>query len=240
MCGIVQSCIKIALSTHTLCCSVEYELVAQNRFIMCSIDCTGDRTSKNQSPAKKRAKGKCCRKSATHNDIFKTKIWRLQLKRILIFPYSPILSIDRTLGMKIGAVRPQNFPWPCIASLYSSKKFQVESFSFWQVSSKQLLNMRNFVWKLLQEVSKNFSDKKTMMRGMSKNYEISCVLHVPKAQLDTSCSDVATSPTDVDSVDFLPQPHFTSNELVSLNLSMIFFRPNAVFGSDPLLKHFIS
>lgn len=91
---------------------------------------------------------------------------------------------------------------------------------------------------ILQKVSKFFSCEKTLMRGMSKNQEISHALHKAKTQLDTSCIDVALSPIDVESIAFLPQLHFMTNDIVFSNLSIIFFKPSAVFGTDPLFKHF--
>ncbi|GBL67684.1 hypothetical protein AVEN_212605-1 [Araneus ventricosus] len=73
---------------------------------------------------------------------------------------------------------------------------------------------------------------------MSKVREIPRALHVPKTLLDASCNAVATSSTDVEAIAFLPLPHFMSNEPDSSNLSIVFFRLNAVFGPEPLLKHF--
>ncbi|GBM14227.1 hypothetical protein AVEN_167310-1 [Araneus ventricosus] len=74
----------------------------------------------------------------------------------------------------------------------------------------------------------------TVLTGMSKVREIPRALHVPKELLDASCNAVATSSTDVETIAFLPLPHFTSNERNSSNLSIIFFRPNAVIGPEPL------
>ncbi|GBN49322.1 hypothetical protein AVEN_112202-1 [Araneus ventricosus] len=74
---------------------------------------------------------------------------------------------------------------------------------------------------------------------MSKVREIPRALHVPKALLDASFNAVATSSTDVGAIAFLPLSHFTSNEPDSSNLSIIFFRPNAVIRPEPLLKPFI-
>ncbi|GBN78016.1 hypothetical protein AVEN_24041-1 [Araneus ventricosus] len=73
---------------------------------------------------------------------------------------------------------------------------------------------------------------------MSKVQEILRALHVPKELLAASCNAVATSSTDVEEIAFLPLPHSTSNEPYSSNLSIIFFRPNAVIGPEPLLKPF--
>ncbi|GBN76153.1 hypothetical protein AVEN_211370-1 [Araneus ventricosus] len=47
---------------------------------------------------------------------------------------------------------------------------------------------------------------------MSQFREIPLAMHVPKELLDASCNAVATSSTDVEAIDFLPLPHFTSNE----------------------------
>ncbi|GBN75493.1 hypothetical protein AVEN_168916-1 [Araneus ventricosus] len=69
---------------------------------------------------------------------------------------------------------------------------------------------------------------RTVLTGMSTVREIPRALHVPKALLDASCNAVATSSIDVEAIAFLPLPHFTSNEPDSSNLSIIFFRPNAV------------
>ncbi|GBN76675.1 hypothetical protein AVEN_184969-1 [Araneus ventricosus] len=79
---------------------------------------------------------------------------------------------------------------------------------------------------------------RNVLTGMPKVQEIPRVLHVPKALLDASCNVVATYSTDVEATAFLPLPHFTSNEPDSSNLSIIFFRPNAVIGPEPLLKPF--
>ncbi|GBN28557.1 hypothetical protein AVEN_181595-1 [Araneus ventricosus] len=79
---------------------------------------------------------------------------------------------------------------------------------------------------------------RTVLTSMSKVREIPRALHVPKPLLDASCNAVATSSTDVEAITFLPLPHFTSIEQDSLNLSIIFFRPNAVIGPEPLLKPF--
>ncbi|GBO08046.1 hypothetical protein AVEN_143923-1 [Araneus ventricosus] len=73
---------------------------------------------------------------------------------------------------------------------------------------------------------------------MSKVREIPRTLHVPTALLDASCNAVATSSTDVEAIAFLPLPHSTSNEPYSSNVSIIFFRPNAVTGPEPLFKPF--
>ncbi|GBL93143.1 hypothetical protein AVEN_216492-1 [Araneus ventricosus] len=78
----------------------------------------------------------------------------------------------------------------------------------------------------------------TVLTGMSKVRKIPRALHVPKALLDASCNALATSSTDVEAIAFLHLPHFTSNEPDSSNLSIIFFRPNAVIGPEPLLKPF--
>ncbi|GBM08386.1 hypothetical protein AVEN_108381-1 [Araneus ventricosus] len=132
----------------------------------------------------------------------------LHLERIFSCPYSAILSIDRTLEMEMGFVCPQNVPWPCC-------------------NAKASQHCRMFC-KILQ----------TVPTGMPKVREIPRALHVPKALLDASCNAVATSSTDIEAIAFLPLPHFTSNEPDSSNLSIIFFRPNAVIGSEPLLKPF--
>ncbi|GBL90476.1 hypothetical protein AVEN_179405-1 [Araneus ventricosus] len=79
---------------------------------------------------------------------------------------------------------------------------------------------------------------RTMLTDMSKVREIPRTLHFPKALLDASCNDVDTSSTDAEAIAFLPLPHFTPNEPYSSNLSIIFFRPNAVIGPEPLLKPF--
>ncbi|GBN14753.1 hypothetical protein AVEN_38114-1 [Araneus ventricosus] len=79
---------------------------------------------------------------------------------------------------------------------------------------------------------------RTVLTGMSKVREIPNALHVPKTLLDAFCNAVATSSTDVEASAFPPLPHYTSNEPSSLNLSIIFFRPNAVIGPEPLLKPF--
>ncbi|GBM23640.1 hypothetical protein AVEN_117390-1 [Araneus ventricosus] len=77
---------------------------------------------------------------------------------------------------------------------------------------------------------------RTMLTGMSKVREILRALHVSKALLDASCNAVAT--TDVQAIVFLPLPNFASNESDSPNFSIIFFRPNAVIGPEPLLEPF--
>ncbi|GBN75209.1 hypothetical protein AVEN_47825-1 [Araneus ventricosus] len=79
---------------------------------------------------------------------------------------------------------------------------------------------------------------RTVLTGMSKVWEISRALHVPKAVLDVSYNTVATSSTEVEAIAFLPLPHFMSNEPESSNLSIICFRPNEVIGPEPLLKPF--
>ncbi|GBM30364.1 hypothetical protein AVEN_21480-1 [Araneus ventricosus] len=129
------------------------ELVSQKRFITCPIDCTCYRTRRTNLLEKERANDKCCRKPTSHSDLLRMKRQCLHLERILSFPYSAILSIDRTLEMEMGFVCPQNVPWPCIVHFHSGKKLQGESFSFWQVSRNQLLNMRNFEWIALNDVS---------------------------------------------------------------------------------------
>ncbi|GBN05207.1 hypothetical protein AVEN_143035-1 [Araneus ventricosus] len=74
---------------------------------------------------------------------------------------------------------------------------------------------------------------------MSKVREIPRALHVPKALLDASCNAVDTSSTgNVEEIAFLLQPQFTSNEPDCSNLTIIFFRPNAVIGPESLLKPF--
>ncbi|GBM64124.1 hypothetical protein AVEN_159854-1 [Araneus ventricosus] len=78
----------------------------------------------------------------------------------------------------------------------------------------------------------------TVLTGMSKVQEIPRALHIPKALLDASCNAVATSSTDVEAISFLPLPNFTSNEPDFSNLSIIFFKPNADIGPEPLLKPF--
>ncbi|GBN57819.1 hypothetical protein AVEN_145108-1 [Araneus ventricosus] len=88
-----------------------------------------------------------------NSDHLKMKRQWLHLERILSCPYSVILSIDRTLEMEVGFVCPKNVACPCIVHFYSRKKLQGESFSFWLVSRNQLLNMRNFEWIALQDVS---------------------------------------------------------------------------------------
>ncbi|GBM89652.1 hypothetical protein AVEN_22638-1 [Araneus ventricosus] len=70
--------------------------------------------------------------------------------------------------------------------------------------------------------------------------EIPRALHIPKELFDSSCNDVATSSTDVEAISFLPLSHFTSNEPDSSNLSIIFFRPNAVIEPEPLLNPLMS
>ncbi|GBM62923.1 hypothetical protein AVEN_22331-1 [Araneus ventricosus] len=79
---------------------------------------------------------------------------------------------------------------------------------------------------------------RTVLTGMSKVEEILRALYVSKALLDASCNAVVTSSADVEATAFLPLPHFTSNEPDSSNLSIVFFRPNAVIGPEPLLKPF--
>ncbi|GBN77326.1 hypothetical protein AVEN_215414-1 [Araneus ventricosus] len=79
---------------------------------------------------------------------------------------------------------------------------------------------------------------RTVLTGMSKVREIQRALHVPKSLLDASCNAVATSSTDVEAIAFRPLPQFTSNKPDSSNLSIIFFRPNAVIVPEPLLKSF--
>ncbi|GBL89992.1 hypothetical protein AVEN_178396-1 [Araneus ventricosus] len=126
------------------------ELISEKIFITCPVDCTCYRTNLLE---KERADFKCCRKPALHSDLLRMKRQWLHLERILSCPYSAILSIDRTLEMEMGFVCPQNVPWPSIVHFHSSKKYQDESFSFWQVIRNQLLNMRNFEWIALQNVS---------------------------------------------------------------------------------------
>ncbi|GBN29570.1 hypothetical protein AVEN_112232-1 [Araneus ventricosus] len=79
---------------------------------------------------------------------------------------------------------------------------------------------------------------RTVLAGISKVREIPRTVHVPKALIDASCNAVATSSTNVEAIAFLHLPHFTSNEPDSSNLSIIFFRPKAVIGPEPLLKPF--
>ncbi|GBN46205.1 hypothetical protein AVEN_248013-1 [Araneus ventricosus] len=79
---------------------------------------------------------------------------------------------------------------------------------------------------------------RTVLNGTSKVREIPRALHVLKELLDASCNDAATSSTDVEAIAFLPLPHFTSNERDFSNLSIIFFRLNAVIGPQPLFKPF--
>ncbi|GBM69976.1 hypothetical protein AVEN_142994-1 [Araneus ventricosus] len=79
---------------------------------------------------------------------------------------------------------------------------------------------------------------RTVLTGMSKVPESPRAVHVHKALLDASCNAVVRSSTDVEAIDFLHLPHFTSNEPDSSNLSISFFRPNAVNGLEPLLKPF--
>ncbi|GBM71758.1 hypothetical protein AVEN_77192-1 [Araneus ventricosus] len=81
---------------------------------------------------------------------------------------------------------------------------------------------------------------RTVLTDMYKVREIPYALHVPKALLDASCNAVATSSTGIEANAFLPLPHFTSNELDASNLLIIFFRPNAVIGPEPLLKLLMS
>ncbi|GBL84391.1 hypothetical protein AVEN_117160-1 [Araneus ventricosus] len=81
---------------------------------------------------------------------------------------------------------------------------------------------------------------RTVLTGMSKVREIPRAVHVPKALLDASCNAAATSATDVEAIAFLPLPHFTSNEPDSSNLSIIFFRPNAVIGPGCFLNPLMS
>ncbi|GBN60263.1 hypothetical protein AVEN_170729-1 [Araneus ventricosus] len=76
------------------------------------------------------------------------------------------------------------------------------------------------------------------LTGMPKVPEILRALHVPKALLNASCNAVASSSSDVEAIVFLPLPHFASNEPDSSNLSIIFFRPNAVIEPESLLKRF--
>ncbi|GBN95481.1 hypothetical protein AVEN_183245-1 [Araneus ventricosus] len=74
---------------------------------------------------------------------------------------------------------------------------------------------------------------RTVLTGMSKVQEIPRALHVPKALLHASWNAVATTSTDVEAIAILlPLPNFTSNEPDSSNLSIIFFRPNAVIGPN--------
>ncbi|GBM30840.1 hypothetical protein AVEN_18697-1 [Araneus ventricosus] len=79
---------------------------------------------------------------------------------------------------------------------------------------------------------------RNLLAGMFNVREIPRALLVPKELLNASYNAVATSSTDVEAIAFLPLPHFTSNEPDSSNLSIIFFRPNAVIGPEPLLKPF--
>ncbi|GBN40209.1 hypothetical protein AVEN_192944-1 [Araneus ventricosus] len=79
---------------------------------------------------------------------------------------------------------------------------------------------------------------RTVLTGISNVREIPRALHVPNALLDASCNAVATSSTYIDVNDFLPLPHFTSNEPDSQNFSIIFFSRNAVIAQKPLLKPF--
>ncbi|GBN73232.1 hypothetical protein AVEN_138835-1 [Araneus ventricosus] len=79
---------------------------------------------------------------------------------------------------------------------------------------------------------------RTVLTGMSKVQEIPRALHVPKILLDATCIVVATSSTEVETIAFLPLPHFTSNEHDSSNLSVIFLRPNVVIGPEPILEPF--
>ncbi|GBM79466.1 hypothetical protein AVEN_138234-1 [Araneus ventricosus] len=163
------------------------------------IDSTCYRTRKTNLLEKERANDK----PAPHSDLLRMKRQWLHFERIISCPYSAILSIDRTLEMLMGFVCPQIVPWPCIFHFYSSKKLQGESFSFWQVSTNQLLNMRNFEWhcKMFRKILRN------VLKGMSKVQEIPRALHVPKALLDASCNAVATSFTDIEAIVFLPLPH---------------------------------
>ncbi|GBM77342.1 hypothetical protein AVEN_2175-1 [Araneus ventricosus] len=70
---------------------------------------------------------------------------------------------------------------------------------------------------------------------LSQVRKIPRALHVSKELLDASYNAVATSPTAIEAIAFLSRPHFTSNES---DFSIIFFRPNAVIRSEPLLKPF--
>ncbi|GBN79302.1 hypothetical protein AVEN_144710-1 [Araneus ventricosus] len=129
------------------------EIVTQKIFVTCPIDCTGYSTRRTNLLKKERANDKCCRKPTPLSDLLRMKRQWLHLERILSCPYSAILSFDRTLEMEMGFVCPQNVPWPWIVHFHSNKKLQGESFSFWQVSRNQLLNMSNFEWIALQDVS---------------------------------------------------------------------------------------
>ncbi|GBN90918.1 hypothetical protein AVEN_239313-1 [Araneus ventricosus] len=129
------------------------EMVSQKRFITCPIDCTDYKTRRTDLLEKERANDKFYGKPASHSDLSRMKRQWLHLERIPSCPYSAILSIGRTLEMEMGFVCPQNVQWPCIVHFHSSKKLQSESFSFWLVSRNQLLNMRNFEWIALQDVS---------------------------------------------------------------------------------------
>ncbi|GBM43864.1 hypothetical protein AVEN_256736-1 [Araneus ventricosus] len=95
--------------------------------------------------------------------------------------------------------------------------------------------MRKFEWIALQDVS-----YETMLRGMSKIRENPCALHVPKVLLDASCNAAATSSTVVEAIAFFPLPHSTSNQPDSSNLSIIFFRPNAVIDQSRFLNPLMS
>ncbi|GBN79301.1 hypothetical protein AVEN_144709-1 [Araneus ventricosus] len=79
-----------------------------------------------------------------------------------------------------------------------------------------------------------------MLTVISKVREIPRVLHVPNAMLDASCNFETTTSTDIKAIAFLPLSHFTSNEPDSLNLSIVFFRPNAVIGPEALLNPLMS
>ncbi|GBL93694.1 hypothetical protein AVEN_166743-1 [Araneus ventricosus] len=121
------------------------ELVSQKRFITCPIDCTGYRTRRTNLLKKERANDKCCCQPAPHSGLLIMKRQWLHLERIL--------SCRQNLGDGNGLLCPQNVPWSCIVYFHSSKKLQGESFSFWQVSRNRLLNMCNFEWIALQDVS---------------------------------------------------------------------------------------
>lgn len=56
-------------------------------------------------------------------------------------------------------------------------------------------------------------------------------LNVPEVLLETSYVAVATHFTEDEVIGFLPLHQFTSNELMSLNLSIIFVRLNKVTDS---------
>ncbi|GBN76155.1 hypothetical protein AVEN_211371-1 [Araneus ventricosus] len=148
MCGGAPSYIKIVLSALLQCWN---ELVAQKIFVPLTVQVTrpeGSISSKKKGPTINAAVN-------PHHTVTFLRMKRqcLHLERILSCSYSAILSIDRILEMEMGSVCPQNVSSRCIVHFHSSKKLQGESFSFWPVSSNQLLNMRNFEWIALQDVS---------------------------------------------------------------------------------------